>query len=268
MQIDAIGQPTASYIFRTGNKFCVPGDARIKSTSGNNGTPITNFVWTIGSISSPPPGVDSLYNIFATPGIFTVGLTVSMTGNKLCPSTYTNLVYVYDTKATAVLDKTVFCLGETIRATVTGIKDVFSWQWFFGDLITQPVIFNTPFAQNPLNYQYNIYPTATTNGAAVVTLKFVSDGDAGCVKTSSVAIQVVKIDPDFKQIDNIYRHCFGTQDEFLNTTPNPLSLALKYSWDFGDQKTADALRTHRTSDGRVVVRRVVDDNASRTWQHG
>jgi len=261
LTVTAIGQATAGIKFVSAKNFCIPASIRLKDSSHIFTTPITNYVWSIGTISSPPSPADSLSTIFTVPGIYTVGLTVSMNQNQLCPSSSSITVQVYDTRASFTLDKTTFCLGETIKATVTGIKDVYSWQWFFGDLVQQQPIFNTVFAANPINYPYMIYPTSGGDGKAIVVLKAISNAAESCVVTSTMAIQVIKINADFKHINDNYRHCLKPSDTFSSTTLNPLGLNYNLFWSFGDGKSDSGLVVTHTylKPGVYPVRITVKD---------
>lgn len=240
LTITALGQPTASIKNLGASGFCVPAKIRLVDSSAINVSPISNYQWSFGTFTSQGSPTDTaLENILPLPGVYTISLWVSVGGNYSCLSSMSKIIHVYDTKADLAIDKTKFCLGDNITVTAKNLKDVYGWQWFFGDLVPQSLIYNVPFTSNPLVYNYATFPPGSTDGKTTLLLKAVSDNMQGCVVTKTVAIQVIKIDGDFVQSDSIYRHCLNLkEDKFISTTPNPLSLYYTYEWDFG-QGAAD-----------------------------
>ena len=264
LTITAYGQPTAVIKNLGVSGYCVPAKIRLVDSSQIFQSPISNYQWSYGNFTSPGSIADTvLENILPTPGSYTMSHIVTV-GNGACPSTTKKIINVFDTKAELEIDKTKFCLGDEITVTAKGLKDVYSWKWFFGDLVPQPAIYNTPFAANPITYQYNTYPPGSSDGKTVIFLKAVSDNLEGCVVTKTVAVQVIKIDADFTHTKNTYIHCLGSAvDVFSTTTSNPLNLVYNYTWNFGNNVTAngDTSKYLFPSAGVYTVSMTVKDTA-------
>lgn len=235
LTITALGQPTAVIKNLGVSGYCVPAKIRLVDSSKTFISPITNYQWSYGNFTSPGNITDTvLENILPTPGSYTLTLITTVGGNASCPSSAAKIINVFDTKAEFEIDKTEFCLGDQITVKAKGLKDVYSWKWFFGDLVPQPIIYNTPFASNPIVYTYATYPPGSANGKTTIFLKAVSDNSEGCVVTKSIDVQVIKIDADFKHKLDLYRHCLSkVADVFTTTTANPLNLFFNTTWNFG-----------------------------------
>ncbi len=240
LTITALGQPTAVIKDQGRLGYCAPAEFTLRDTSKFYISPITGYQWGFGTILSPFSPTRAVFeNILTTPGIYTIALTVGVGENYYCPNTTSVQIIVFDTQAKIELDKTVICLGDRITVKATGLKDVYAWQWFFGDLVPQPLIFNTPFASNPVVYNYNFFPPGSPNGKTTLVLKAISDNSEGCVRTESIAVQVIQILPDFKEQLENYRHCLSKEsDTFTSTTPNPLALSYQHHWAFGTGATS------------------------------
>lgn len=240
LTITALGQPTAAIKNPGRLGYCSPAEFSLKDSSKIFISPVSGYQWSFGSVTAPfSPTASSFENILTAPGIYTIQLTVAVGDNFSCPSTTSIQVHVFDTKAKIELDKNIFCLGDKITVKATGLKDVYSWQWFFGDLVPQQLIYNTPFAANPFVYAYTTFPPGSTDGKTTLVLKALSDNSEGCVVTQTVAVQVIRILADFKEALENYRHCLSkTPDTFTSTTQNPLALSYQYNWDFGSGVTS------------------------------
>ncbi len=231
--ITAYGQPTANLAFIDGlNKFCQIGTPTIASSSSINVTPITKFVWSIGSAVGS--GNDTITPIISNLGIHKVQLVASING--YCASTATSNLYVFNPRANMNLDRDTFCLGEEIKVSLLDTTEtgVVGWQWFFGDNVPQPNILAGSFlaVQNKtLSYVYNVFPPGGSNGFTTMYLLYYS-AEKACIRTATAGIQVIKIDADFIQSDSLYKHCLGIPDKFISTTPNPVKLDLLQNWEF------------------------------------
>jgi gliding motility-associated-like protein len=244
--VKAIGQPTASLFAVDGrDKFCIPGDPHLKSSSVSFINPINGYSWTYATptstITSPAYTLDTYDELLPAAVIYTISLTVSVDGH--CPSSATKTLGVYNPTATAVLSPTMFCLGNTINAGINIIDGVQSWQWFFGDNVQQQLL--GPFSPTQVSYPYTIYPTTSTNGSAVVQLVYNSPSN-GCSRVINIPIQVIKLESDFKRTGDLYKHCLGVRDTFISTTPNPLFLNLNYDWNYGDLSTGNGQQVSHT----------------------
>jgi gliding motility-associated-like protein len=241
LAVRAIGQPTSSiYLLNGVSKFCFAADFIVNSNSSIFTSSITGYSWGFAtpsnSIVSPPTSLSSFSNIISASGIFTISLSVDVDG--YCPSPSSQLtVSVVKPAASAIISPTMFCLGETISASVTVNGDVGTWQWFFGDNVPQPIRNNFPSTPTVVAYPYTIYPSTSSTGSTVAKLHYIALNNA-CDDFLVFNIQVIKLEADFKHQLEDYDHCLRESDVFINTTPNPLNLNLSYSWNFGDQITA------------------------------
>ncbi|MCC6372187.1 MAG: PKD domain-containing protein [Bacteroidia bacterium] len=232
--ITALGQPTAQISFANNqNKFCLPGTPIIISSSSINATPINNFIWGMGTVVTSGT-VNSISNILTNIGIYTVQLNVNISG--YCNSSDTALVYVYDPKTDFVLDKNKFCLGDTIHVSLKDSSGVYGWKWYYGDNVPQiPVVAGTAsaIANATTAYVYNTYPTGSTNGTAVLSLEFYGPART-CVTSQTTDITVIDLKSNFIERDNLYRHCLGPPNSFIDKTINTSSVSLEYFWNFGN----------------------------------
>ena len=249
LNINVIGQPTAGILFPpSGHGICIGEQPVLTSNSSLYVTPITNFIWSIGSISTPLPGSPTLQTSYVVP-VTTVSLTVSMTSLQLCPSTATAQVFMYNPIATAVIEPTVFCLGDNIKASIRIDGEVQRWQWFFGDFVQQPMrIKSSPFTSTTEPYAYTTFPTSGSNGSTTVTLTYyaTTDDNNTCKRYDYVPIRVIKVQSDFKHLTDTYSHCLKLGDTFTNTSVNFPELNLAYDWDFGDQVSGNGARPSHT----------------------
>lgn len=261
--INAIGQPTAVIKFENDKtSFCMFADPVISSEPLINVTPVTEHMWTVGNVT--PPSQVSITPFFP-PGSHFISLTVY--ANNRCPSTATALVNVYEPNATAfaVAQKTIICLGDPLNVSVKDVHDVYSWQWFFGDNVSQPLIYAAApnGTLNPaVSYPYSIFPTTGQDGYTTVNLLYFAPENA-CEMVSTFSIQVIKINADFKTINDVYEHCLNITDRFINITPNPTAQNLETTWSFGEgtilsAATSSALHTYSVPGTYDVILAVKD----------
>jgi gliding motility-associated-like protein len=236
LAIHAIGQPTAHIKFKDDIKdFCKVGLPKIYSEPDTNITSVSDHLWTVLNVQMLPPGSYSIEPVFPL-GQHFISLTVY--ADNRCPSTATDIVNVYDPMATAfaVDNKTTVCLGDPIKVSIKNFNEVSSWKWFFGDNVTQPLIYAAApnGTMNPTkSYPYLIFPTTGSNGFTTINLLYYPPGNA-CEEVSSFSIHVIKIEADFKNEIDKYSHCLTVADNFSNTTLNPTNQNFITSWNFGD----------------------------------
>ena len=234
LTIRAIGQPTAKIVFKDNlNSFCAPGSPTIFSTPSVNVTQPNWHLWTVGSVTTPPPGNDTLTNIFPKTGSYPITLKVSVDG--FCESTATATVTVVEPpSAKAIANKNKLCVGDTLKVSIKDSLYVMGWKWFFMDNSQQPLIVaGTPLANMypQFPYTYTSVPASAVNGSVTMYLLYYSSGMA-CNDVSQIKIQLIDINPSFIRENDIYAHCLGVTDKFQSTTQNPLGLQLNYSWNF------------------------------------
>lgn len=237
LTIWVIGQPTANIVFQNNKKdFCFLGQPTLVSQGATFVTPVTHFEWTIKGVTNPPPGQDTVVDIFP-PGLSVITLTASVDG--YCPSVDTETIGVYEPNAVAIPEKTTICFGDPLVVSVGEVKDVFSWKWFFGDNVPQnPIYAAAPNGTNnpKLTYNYQSLPTLNANWITTVSLLYTAPNNA-CEFTDEFELRIIKLQPDFVNQNNTYAHCIELEDQFQNLTPNPLSLFINYEWAFGDGST-------------------------------
>lgn len=233
--LNIVGSPTANITFSNNvNTFCEVGYPYAYSTSSINVSNITSTYWLFNG----PQNLNAMSsNTFISQtinasGIYSLDLIVSASG---CNSSQRKLVYLSNPDLDFYVDKTTFCLGDTIKVTASNLRDVLKWQWFFGDLVPQtPSVVTTPSsATTPtISYPYITYPTGTQNGKTQLSILY-HGYENSCPRSKFVDLNVIRLDGDFIQKENIYRHCLGSIDVFKNTTPNYFNLFFRYDWNFG-----------------------------------
>jgi len=242
LTIRAIGQPTAKIVFKDNvNSFCAPGSPTIFSTPSVNLTQPNWHLWTVGAVSTPPPGNDTLTNIFPKTGVYPITLKVSVDG--FCESTANATVTVVEPpSAKAIANKSKLCVGDTLKVSIKDSLYVMGWKWFFMDNSQQPLIVAGSLLANmypKFPYTYTSVPASAVNGSVTMYLLYYSSGMA-CNDVSQIKIQLIDIDPSFIRENDIYTHCLGVSDKFISTTPNPLGLQLNYSWNFNSATGANS----------------------------
>ncbi|MBL7933250.1 MAG: PKD domain-containing protein [Bacteroidia bacterium] len=234
LSIHVFGQPTASIGFQNNKQdFCFIGQPTIVSQGATYITPVTFNQWTIKGVTNPPPGQDTVIDLFP-PGLNVVTLTVSVDGN--CPSVDTKTIGVYEPHAVAIPEKTTICFGEPLKVSVGEFQDIYTWKWFFGDNVPQnPIYASAPNGTiNPkVTYNYTTLPTAGPTGIATVQLLYSPPGNA-CELADEFNLRIIKLEPDFANQSNTYAHCLNIEDQFSNLTPNISGLNINYNWSFGD----------------------------------
>lgn len=236
IQIDARVRPVASFTTVPPANFCAPATITFTNTSTTTGTglsDIVNYTWDIGT-GPLATNSTSATSIFQT-GNTTITLIVS-TANGYCPATYTMPIYVYDTKGTLVLNKTKFCIGETIIASLTNTSDALNWIVNVGFGIQPSAI---PVA--PTQSLSHTYTNTTQSGPASVVATINSPHNSCVFSTNAIPIEIVYINPEFKRNNELLIpdsiHCLKIPDRFthgINNSTNPLV----YTWDFGNGQTA------------------------------
>lgn len=184
-------------------------------TNSSIGT-ISSYSWNFGNGS----GSISQNPVYQYPldGSYTVELSV--TTNKGCSNTITNLVQVYPLPSVGINQVDV-CLGSPMNfqavASVSG-GTVSNYDWTFGDG-------NTSTISNPSN-------TYAVAGTYDVSLVITSNNS--CVDSASVEVEVgAPANVSFIS-DSV---CLGESISFINTTSSTSS-NVTYTWNFGDGGTS------------------------------
>lgn len=260
--------PVANFSFaptldplNTASVFCAPVSITFSSTT-NSAFPIDPYVWDLGT-GSPIINAPVVGNIFSEPGVKTISLTAYTTNG--CASTIIHTLSILSPTANAHVNKTKFCLGETIKVSLSDTSSVGGWVWFFGDGVPQPSVVTGAAPSPTFSYQYTTFPPPF--GATTLQLYYYASGGY-CDNYVNIPIQVIKIEPDFirnlelTKID--YEHCVNIEDKFTNKTKvnNGFFLGgMSFLWNFGNGSTSTLQSTSYTypSPGIYTVSLTVSD---------
>lgn len=245
--ISAQATPTANFAFTSANatstnNICTGSPVTFVNTSGSQ-HPL-NFNWNLNT-GSPIVNSGTVVSTYTTIGQIPISLTVSTIPNG-CTSVITKTLSIFGAKANLNLNKTTVCLGNSITFNIKDTSTVYAWQWDFAGGITSSTIYASPSPPQTISNVYNFYP-AQSNGSATVSLTYWSSQMA-CAYSATQAIQIVKIDADFKRNNEILKqdsvHCIGVPDVFSNNTPG--SGSYNFNWAFGNGATGSGATTNYT----------------------
>ncbi|MEZ4775620.1 MAG: PKD domain-containing protein [Bacteroidia bacterium] len=163
--------------FTTNNTTgCAPLPVSFTSTSTPaSGTTITNYLWNFGD-----GGTSTLQNpvySYATPGLYTVSLTVLDSDGCLATISRPNIINPTFPTADFTSADTIACPGAFVRFTNLSSGSGLSYLWDFGDGTTSTAV--NPVHLFPANSSYTVTLTATDiNGCADITgkINFVTVG--------------------------------------------------------------------------------------------
>jgi PKD repeat protein len=184
-------------------------------------------------------------HIYATPGTFTVTLTV--TDAIGCKATVSKLITVALATADFTFTPVKPCVGDTVQFTDTSTSTdgpIVSWVWNFGDG-------GTSIGQNPTH-------TYTATGTYIITLQ-VTDAN-GCTASISRTITVSPL-PTANFTFTRTLPCVGELVRFTDASTSLNGAIVNWSWDFGDGGTSTGQNpTHTyTSGGNFIVTLQVTD---------
>lgn len=137
-------------------KFCDSGTIYLTDFTITNDKPIGSYAWNFsdGTASGdpvPPP------HTFAQPGLYPVSLTV--TTNSGCISTFTDTVRVYRTPAPVIAVDDITCINRALvfNGSLAQPPDTaIQWSWNFGDGRTSTERNNTISYDNPGSYTVSL----------------------------------------------------------------------------------------------------------------
>lgn len=178
------------------------------------------------------PSVSYYYNQSTTQN-FAISHTVTTSFG--CSASITRTFTLYNPRAKITVDKSVICLRDAIKFTITdstasGIK---GWQWDYGDQSLNPDTVKAGSA--PPSFTLHPYTTYPQSGSVLAQLIYYSAGYA-CRAFDTVRIKILKVDADFKRNAELATqdsiHCLRIKDDFTNTSPN--SGSSNFLWGFGN----------------------------------
>lgn len=234
--------PIASFTTVGASNFCARPLATIIFTSTSTTTDpvnsaITSYIWDLGTgpFATPSP---SAINTFSA-GTQTIFLTVAPQ-QGICPATFSTNIYVYGTHAYLNLNKTKFCLGETIIASLDSVQDVLDWNCNVGFGI-QP----SPVPVAPTQSISFTYTNALQTGTTQIIATIDSPHNACILYPTPRVIEIINLNPDFKRNleltapDSI--HCLNVTDQFTHGVNTATTTSVTYSWNFGNGATTSAI---------------------------
>lgn len=164
------------------------------------------------------------------PGIYDVELIVSTTNG--CSDTISKLQYitVKGPVATMIVPP-VLCRGEEVIMNVTDTSFVYSFEWFFGDGVTDLTL------NDSTQHIYNI------DGSNNVNLKLRTDSTNKCVITKTKPIYIHQLYANFSGGD--INTCTDDAVTFTDSSKSTADNVNKWIWYFGDG-TSDTLQGPQT----------------------
>jgi len=262
-------KPIADFTLQTttglfGNSFCIPRGSAItlSLTSTSSTAHLVYYQWNTGVSLSTNSNSFALAS-YTAGNTYTLNLTLLPSAPPACQSTKTMVVNLYNEPyAEAVVNKTVFCMGEPIVFTMAKDTAVHHWQWDFGDNQPTPVYNQSSPKSISYNYPANFFPDSS-NGNILIILTYASPFDV-CENIDTLRVKMIRILPGFNRNDELdlsdYAHCLGLTDTFSNTSTSNANF-LSYNWSFGNGNTSNAVSPSYTypSPGNFVVTMEAND---------
>ena len=185
---------------------------------------ITSYFWDYGDGTSGPGGA-AVNHTYASPGLYSVSLTI--VDKRGCSSTVTkpNIIRVWGPKANFSFAPAAGCKPLSITftdSTVTdGVHPIIKWVWNFGDGVIQN------YTSPPFTHVYDT--TGYFNPLLIVTDSY------GCTNVYPTNVQVFVTQPKaiFSTADSLT--CAGKNVRFTNASTG---VGLSYEWNFGDGTTS------------------------------
>lgn len=258
--------PTASFSINAansvnGNNICSGAPVTFSDASTSNYPLSYNWDLNTGSAIVNNSVVVNTYTASQN-SVVPISLTVSTTNG--CSSVFTNTFNIFVAKADINLDKSVICLGESIKVNLKDTTSVHAWVWGFGDGTPTHTVFAGPSNPSFTLHPYTFYPAAS-NGTTTLSLIYFSS-QLACRYSVDVPITIRRIDANFIRNTETLKsdsiHCIGKPDTFSNTTPN--SSNYTFNWDFGNGVTSTQANPNYTypNAGVYTVSLTVKDPAN------
>lgn len=227
------GSPTAP----DDSVFCNDGGFRFTSTSTPT-TLVSTYDWNVGN-GSPILSIPTVSFAYGEPGVYTVTLTAGTENG--CTSTVVRHFTLSVPEASLHINKTRFCLGETIQVSLSDSSDIASWKWHFAGGPDQPTITASGAPTPTLSYTFNHFPPPS--GVGMLQLYYWSS--VLCPGYDEIPIEVVKVEADFNRNNESsqsdFEHCLNLQDVFTNRSTKNNSTFLGGTnsfWSFGNGATS------------------------------
>jgi len=155
-------------------EFCDTGTVIFKNFTLSNDL-ITSTAWNFGDGSTDTSKAPS--HFFGTPGTYIVTLTV--TTQHPCISTYSDTIRVYQTPVLSISGKDTICINstETFMGLITVPDTTVQWQWNFGNG-------NSSQIQNP---------SILYSSAGNYNIQLIGSNKLGCADTTTHTVAVVPL---------------------------------------------------------------------------
>src|SRR5690606_476233 len=187
--------------------FCDNGPVVFRDFTTKN-EPIISTLWEFGD-GTTSTEVEPTH-MFTSPGTYLVTLNVTTESN--CASSYTDTVFVYRTPQPIIESRDTICVNtpEPINGSIVVVDSATNWQWNFGNGQTS----NTPTNE----------VTFTTPGE--YTMQLITSNLLGCADTTTRTIYVTPPPTATPVQDPITINVGGGADLLMNYTGNISS----YTW--------------------------------------
>ncbi len=227
--------------FTTINSNTGCGSLLVEFEDLSTGNPDTWF-WDFGNGNTS--SVQNPITFYSSPGTYTVKLIAS---NAVGQDTYNRVDYITvysEPIVNFIEDKSIFCKPYEVNFTdvSTGVNNIISWQWDFGDGGSSTI-------QNP-SYVYQ------NSGIFTVTLNVLDDKGCENIYIRNNLIESKEV-PESNFSSNISTTCDSVKEIiFLNNSQN----GINFMWNFGDGNFSNqANPVHNYSTGLYSVELIVDN---------
>ncbi|MFN0015247.1 MAG: PKD domain-containing protein [Saprospiraceae bacterium] len=196
------------------NIICFPQNVLLNNTSTSASNPLS-IKWILENGAIVNGGTAS--TVFSQAGMFTIKMIATTPFG--CPDTVERTFTVVGVEGDFDQNKTLICVGDSIRFDIKDTMNVSSWTWDFGDGTPADLFKNI----GSVTHKYNFRPPSN---ATVVKLILKGEDDA-CTRIIEYPVNFSPVKADFTAT---LPGCAGSSIAFTNTsTQADLS-----RWDFGD----------------------------------
>lgn len=188
-------------------EFCDAGTVVFTDFTTKN-EPIISTLWEFGDGTTSTE--QSPAHTYTQPGMHIVTLNITTQSN--CSSSYRDTVYVYRTPVPSILSRDTICVGvaETINGAIAQPDTLTNWQWDFGNGQTSAMQDNTVTFNNTGNH----------------TIRLITSNKLGCSDTATKEIYVTPLPTAMPVQDPITIISGGSTTLEMEYTGNIVS----YNW--------------------------------------
>ena len=201
--IDWFDLPTATFDANNKNG-CYPVEVYFYNTT--NTSQIASCYWDLGNGSSSS-AIDTVINIYSSPGVFDVLLEVTSPEGCVNDTTFYDFIEIYDYPVAAFSSdpNPASVLTPTVQFTDSSSSDVVDFEWLFYDSINQ--LIGSSYSQNPeFIFSDNIEQT--------YLVELYVENQNGC-RDSTYGLQFVEADYSFYMPNSFTPNGDGINDYFF-----------------------------------------------------